>query len=169
MENYLKVGVISSTHGIRGEVKVYPTTDDLNRFKKLKEAYILFKNEYINVNIMSVKFNKNMVIVKFKDIDNINDVEKYKGSELYVDRQHAVKLSKDEYFIADIIDSKVVSDDDLVHGILTDVLKTGANDVYEVTLDDGRQILIPAIKECIKNIDVDNMIITVHIMDGILD
>lgn len=169
MEQYLKVGVITSTHGIKGEVKVYPTTDDANRYKKLKEAYILFRNNYIKVTISSVKFFKNLVIVKFKDIDDINDVEQYRQCELYVDRADAVKLNVDEYFIADIIDSDVITDDGKLKGKLTDVLKTGANDVYEVTFDDGRVCLIPAIKECILDIDVENMVIKIHLLDGLMD
>lgn len=169
MEQYLKVGAITSTHGVRGEVKVYPTTDDVNRFKKLKEVYLLFKNEYILLEVSGVKFSKNLVIVKFKGIDNINDVEKYKGSELYVDRKSAVRLSRNEYFIADIIDSKVVSDDNQYEGVLKDVYKTGANDVYEVLLNDQRTVLLPAIKECILSVDVENKVIEFHMMDGLLD
>ena len=99
MEQLLQVGVISSTHGVRGEVKVYPTTDDVNRFKKLKKVILDTGKEQKELEIQSVKFFKQMVILKFKGIDNINDIEKYKGKSLYVTREHAVKLNKDEYLL----------------------------------------------------------------------
>lgn len=169
MEEYLKVGSITSTHGIKGEVKVFPTTDDVNRFKKLKNVHLKMKDGYKPLEICGVKFFKNMVIVKFKGIDNINDVECYKGCDLYVDRDNAVKLNKNEYFIADIIDSKVIFDNENLEGTLKDVLTTAANDVYEIELNDNRTVLVPAIKECILEIDAPNKIIKAHLLDGLLD
>ena len=103
MEKLLQVGVISSTHGVRGEVKVFPTTDDVKRFKKLKKVILDTGREHLPLEVESVKFFKQFAIVKFKGIDNINDIEKYKGKSLLVDRENAVKLRKDEYFIADMI------------------------------------------------------------------
>ena len=100
MEQFLQVGVISSTHGIRGEVKVFPTTDDPARFKKLKKVLLDTGKERLELEVQSVKFFKQFVILKFRDIDNINDIEKYKGRSLLVPREDAVKLEKDEYFIA---------------------------------------------------------------------
>ena len=98
MEDLLQVGAITSTHGIRGEVKVFPTTDDVNRFKKLKEVVLDTGKEKIILEIQGVKFFKQFVILKFKGMDNINDIEKYKGKSLFVTRENAVKLKKDEYF-----------------------------------------------------------------------
>lgn len=168
-EDYLKVGVISSTHGVHGEVKVFPTTDDMNRFKKLKSLYLLKRDgQYMPLEIRSVKFFKNQVILGFKDILTLNDVEVYKGCELYVDREHAVRLNKDEYFIADIMESEMVSDDGKYHGILNDVLSTGANDVYEILLDDGNTVLLPAIHECIIDVDPNAKRIVFHMMDGLI-
>ena len=104
MDDMLRVGVISSTHGVRGEVKVYPTTDDANRFKKLKTVILdLGRGEQITLNIESVKFFKNMVILKFKEFDNINDIIPYKGMDLLVTRENAIPLEDGEYYIADII------------------------------------------------------------------
>jgi len=168
MNSNLKVGSITSTHGIKGEVKVFPTTDDVNRFKKLKNVLLEYKNENIELEVSGVKFFKQFVILKFKDINDINDVEKYKGCDLFVTRENAVKLSKDEYFMADLIGLKVKSDDDKYEGILRDILQTGANDVYEIELNDGTEVLIPAIKECIKNIDLELGLIIFHMMDGLL-
>ena len=111
MEDLLQVGVITTTHGVRGEVKVFPTTDDPARFKKLKNVILDTGKEKLELEIAGVKFFKNMVILKFKGIDDINDVEKYRKKSLYVTRENAVKLKKDEYFIADLIGMKVSTDE----------------------------------------------------------
>ena len=170
MEDLLQVGVITTTHGVRGEVKVFPTTDDPARFKKLKNVILDTGKEKLELEIAGVKFFKNMVILKFKGIDDINDVEKYRKKSLYVTRENAVKLKKDEYFIADLIGLSVIREDNgEVLGKLTDVLQTGANDVYEVKMEDGKEILLPAIRECIKKVDLQKCEITVHVMKGLLD
>ena len=170
MEDLLQVGVITTTHGVRGEVKVFPTTDDPARFKKLKNVVLDTGKELVDLEVAGVKFFKNMVIVKFKGIDNINDVEKYRKKSLYVTRENAVKLRKNEYFIADLIGLSVIREDNgEVLGELTDVLQTGANDVYEVKMEDGKEVLLPAIRECIKNVDLQKGEITVHLMKGLLD
>ena len=165
----LQVGVITQTHGIRGEVKVFPTTDDVNRFKKLKEVMLDTGKERLTMEIESVKFFKQYVILKFRGYDSINDIEKYKRAKLLVTRDKAVKLKKDEYFIADLIGLKVVTEDGESFGTLKDVLATGANDVYMVERPDASEVLLPAIKECILNVDMEQGCISVHIMDGLLD
>ena len=169
METKLQVGVISSTHGVRGEVKVFPTTDDVKRFKRLKEVILDTGKEELTLEIEGVKFFKQFVILKFKGFDNINDIEKYKGKSLYVNRANAVRLRKDEYFIADLQGLTVVNEEEQVIGTLRDVMETGANDVYIIDMTDGREVLIPAIKECILNVDVEGGKIQIHIMDGLLD
>ena len=169
MENILQVGIISSTHGIRGEVKVFPTTDDVNRFKKLKEVLLDTGKETLPLTIEGVKFFKQFVILKFKGIDNINDIERYRGKSLYVTRENAVKLKKDEYFIADLIGLFVENEDGSFQGTLKDVLETGANDVYIVTdQNTGKEVLIPAIKDCILQVDVEQGFMKVHLLDGLL-
>ena len=169
METKLQVGVISSTHGVRGEVKVFPTTDDVKRFKRLKEVILDTGREELTLEIEGVKFFKQFVILKFKGFDNINDIEKYKGKSLYVTRANAVRLRKDEYFIADLHGLTVVDEEEHVLGTLRDVMETGANDVYIIDLTDGREVLIPAIKECILNVDIEGGKMQVHIMEGLLD
>lgn len=169
MEAKLQVGVISSTHGVRGEVKVFPTTDDVKRFKRLKEVILDTGREELILEIEGVKFFKQFVILKFKGIDNINDIEKYKGKSLYVTRANAVRLRKDEYFIADLQGLLVVDENGAEIGILRDVMETGANDVYIVDMKDGRELLLPAIKECILQVDVEAQVMQVHVMDGLLD
>lgn len=169
MENLLQVGVIASTHGVRGEVKVFPTTDDVKRFKKLKEVLLDTGEEYMALQIESVKFFKQFAILKFKGYESINDIEKYKGNPLFVTRENAVRLKKDEYFIADLIGMKVENEDGSFSGILKDVIETGANDVYAVSYEDGREVLIPAIKDCILSVDLESGRMKVHLLDGLLD
>ena len=169
MEELFRVGVISNTHGIRGEVKVYPTTDNVRRFDYLKEVIIDTGKEQLILHVTSVKYFKNMVILKFKEFDNINDIIPYKGMDLLVTRENAIPLEEGEYYIADIIGSKVITDEDKILGTLTDVLQTGANDVYVVKTKDGKEVLLPSIEECILDRDIENKIVKVHIMKGLLD
>ncbi len=169
MEKVLKVGIISSTHGVRGEVKVFPTTDDAKRFKNLKEVLMDTGKELCPLQIETVRFFKQFVILKFKDYDRLDDVEKFRGKALFVTREHAVKLNKDEYFIADLIGMNVTADDGILKGRLKDVLQTGANDVYVISLEDGRELLLPAIKECVLDISFEKNVIKIHILEGLLD
>ena len=168
MEQLLQVGVISSTHGVRGEVKVFPTTDDVKRFKKLKKVILDTGKEQLPLEIEGVKFFKQFVILKFKGIDNINDIEKYKGKSLLVDREHAVKLKKDEYFIADMIGMDVFTEDGELFGALKDVMETGANDVYIIEMSDGKEVLVPAIKQCILDVDIENRKMVIHLLEGLV-
>ena len=167
MEDLLQVGVITTTHGVRGEVKVFPTTDDANRFKKLKKVILDTGKEQLDLEITQVKFFKNLVILKFKGIDNINDIEKYKGKSLYVTRENAVKLKKNEYFIADLIGLKAVSEDGTELGKITDVLQTGANDVYVIKKTGEEDLLLPAIKDCVKEVDIEGGKMVVHVLPGL--
>lgn len=169
MEDTLRVGVITSTHGVRGEVKVFPTTDDAKRFRKLKEVLLDTGKEQITMEIEGVKFFKNMVILKFKGFDNINDIEIYKGRDLLVTRDNAVALGPDENFIVDLIGLSVVTDEGKELGTLTDVIQTGANDVYEVTMPGERKVLLPAIKQCILKVDLEAGKVLVHLLDGLMD
>lgn len=168
MEQFLQVGVISSTHGVRGEVKVFPTTDDANRFRKLKTVILDTGREHLTLEIEGVKFFKQFVILKFKGIDNINEIEKYKGRSLLVDREHAVKLKKNEYFVADMIGISVFTEDGKPFGILKDVMETGANDVYIIESPEYGEVLIPAIRQCIFEVDIENQRMVIHLMEGLV-
>ncbi|MFR2835811.1 MAG: ribosome maturation factor RimM [[Clostridium] nexile] len=168
MEQLLQVGVISSTHGVCGEVKVFPTTDDVKRFKKLKKVILDTGKEQLPLEIEGVKFFKQFVILKFRGIDNINDIEKYKGKSLLVDREHAVKLKKDEYFIADMIGMDVFTEEGELFGALKDVMETGANDVYIIEMTDGKEVLVPAIKQCILDVDIENRKMVIHLLEGLV-
>lgn len=169
MEDLLQVGIITTTHGVNGEVKVFPTTDDPARFKKLKQVILDTGRERISLTVTQVRFFKNLVILKFKDYDNINDVEKWKSKGLYVTRENAVKCEEGEYFIADLMGLSVFSDEGEALGELSEVLSTGANDVYVVTKAGERDLLLPAIRECILSIDMDERVMKVHVMDGLRD
>jgi 16S rRNA processing protein RimM len=169
MEDLLQIGVITSTHGIKGEVKVFPTTDDNNRFKKLKDCFVEYKNEMLPMKAKGCKFFKNMVILRFEGIDDINEVEKYKQCKLYVDREHAVPLGEDEYFMTDLIGMQVVTDEGRQLGNLQEIIPTGANDVYVVADEDKKELLLPAIKECILSVDMAKKLMTVHLMKGMED
>lgn len=165
-----RVGVIANTHGVKGEVKVFPTTDAPERFKKLKSVILDTKREKLTLELQSARFFKNLVIVKFKGIDDINDIEKYKGCELYVTRENATPLNEGEYYIADLIDMKVVDDEGKELGILFDVMQTGANDVFVVKMNDtDKELLLPNIPDCVLKVDLEERIITVHVLDGLLD
>ena len=183
MEDMLRVGVISSTHGLKGEVKVFPTTDDVSRFSSLKKVFIELnsnknsgKSETVikEVEIEHVKYFKQFAIVKFKGFQTIEDVEIYKGFNLLIQRKDAIALSENEYFISDLIGLKVINEeDDSIIGEIIDVILTGANDVYEIKTIPGftknQQLLLPAIKDCVKEVDIQSAIMKVHIMKGLLD
>ncbi len=169
MEDFFQIGVISSTHGVRGEVKVFPTTDDVRRFKKCKEVLLDTGRERISLEVEGVKFFKQFAILKFKGIDTLNEVEKYKGKSLLVPRKDAVRLRKDEYFIADLIGIDIYDEEEEKVGVLKDVIETGANDVYVIQMEDGRELLLPAIKQCILEVKVEERYMRVHVLEGLLD
>lgn len=169
MEDFFQIGIITSTHGVNGEVKVFPTTDDARRFKRLKEVFVDNGKERVTLEIEGVKFFKQLVILKFKGIDSLNEVEKYRKSTLLVARENAVRLGRNEYFIADLMGLKVLDEDESEIGVLRDVMETGANDVYVIDLHDGRELLLPAIRQCVLAVDVEAGYIKIHILEGLLD
>ena len=168
MEQYLRVGVIASTHGLKGEVKVFPTTDEPERFRKLKKVFLDTGKEYLPLKIKSVKFFKNQVILKFDEFQDINEVEKYRGKDLLIDREQALPLAENENFIVDLINMDVYEEEEQRLGTLTDVLQTGANDVYVVETEEGKEILLPAIPSCILEVDVEAAKMIVRIPEGLL-
>lgn len=168
MEDLLKVGVITTTHGVRGEVKVYPTTDEPERFLELDYVLLDTGRELRKLEIKNVKFFKNLVILKFKGVDNINDIEKYKGRDLWIPREKGQELEEDEYYIADLLGMSVVLEDGQEFGTLKDVMETGANDVYIIDSAEHGEVLLPAIKECILDVDLEKNVMTIHLMKGLI-
>lgn len=169
MEDFFRVGVITSTHGIRGEVKIYPTTDDIRRFKKLDRCFVDTGKETVPLQVESCKFVRQIPVLKFKDLDSINEVEKYKGKDLLVSRADAVPLKEHEFFIADLIGLAVETDGGLQMGTVSDVMKTGANDVFVVEHPQYGQVLIPYIESCVLEILPEEGRMKVHLLDGLLD
>lgn len=168
MEDMLQVGVITAAHGVRGEVKVFPTTDNPARFKTAQKLVLDTGKERLPLRVSNVKFFKQFVILKFEGFDNINDVEKYKKCPLLVSREEAVPLEEDEYFIADMIGLSVVTEEEESFGILKDVMETGANDVYVIDSERYGEVLVPAIKECILEVDIKAGRMKIHLMDGLI-
>ena len=168
MEDLLKVGVITTTHGVRGEVKVFPTTDDAERFLDIEYVLLDTGKELRRLNIQNVKFFKNLAILKFEGIDNINDIEMYKGRELWIPREEAQELGEDEYYVADLIGMEVLLENGEKFGVLRDVMETGANDVYVIETEDGKEVLVPAIHDCILKVDVENRRMEIHLLEGLL-
>ena len=154
MEEYLQIGVITKTHGVRVEVKVYPTTDP-ERFLSLDRVFLDTGKEKKELHVTGVRFFKQLAIVKFKGIDDINDIERYKGCSLYVTREDAIPLEEDEYYIADLQGMQMYTEDGELFGTLRDVMETGANDVYIVDSKEHGEVLIPAIHDCILDVDLD--------------
>lgn len=167
MDDLLKVGVISNTHGIRGEVKVFPTTDDPKRYLDLEEVILDTGKEKKKMEIEKVRFFKNMVILKFRGLDDINEVLPYRQKNLYVTREQAVPLKENEYFIADLIGLAAVSDEGEDLGEVADVIQSAANDIYVIKKKGMPELLVPAIRDCIKKVDVKAGSMEIHLLPGL--
>lgn len=151
---------------------MFPTTDDVKRFKRLKKVTLdtgKARDAGTVLEIEGVKFFKQFAILKFRGIDSIEEAERYRKASLLVPRSDAVRLRKDEYFVADLIGLNVRDEDGTEIGTLKDVIETGANDVYAIDLRDGRELLLPAIKQCVLEVDVEAGFIRIHILEGLLD
>ena len=168
MEQFLRVGVITTTHGLKGEVKVYPTTDSAERFLELDEVVLRTGTSERPVHVENVRFFKNLVIVKFREFDRIEDVENLRQAELYVSRENAVPLEDGEYYIGDLIGMQVYTDEGEFLGKLDDVIETGANDVYSVNSKKYGNVLIPAIEHCIMDVNIETGKMTVHLLPGLI-
>lgn len=168
MDELLQVGIIASPHGVKGEAKVFPTTDDAKRFKKLKSVILDQGANKVTLDVLQVKFSGKFVILKFGGIESIDDIAKYKGKGLFVDREHAVRLEKDEYFIADLIGITVHTENGDMFGTISNVIETGANDVYVIDTGEHGEVLVPAIRQCILNVDIPNRRMVIRLMKGLV-
>ncbi len=168
MEQLMEIGQIVNTYGIKGFLKVVPYTDDITRFEDLKSIYIEFKGTLVAFDIEEVKYSKNLVLLKLKGIDDINIAEKYKNCYIKIDRSDAVKLPENSYFIVDLIGLTVYTDDNIELGNIVDVYSTGANDIYVVKNELGKQVLLPAIADVIQNVDIENKKMIVHLIEGLV-
>ena len=164
----LEVGQIVNTFGIKGFVKIYPYVDDIKIFDSLKKVYIKSKKQETELEIEEIKYHKNMVLAKFKQIETPEQAEKLRQSYVEIDRKDAPKLEEGQYFIVDLLGLEVYQDTGEKLGILEDIFNTGSNDIYVVKNEIGKQILLPYIDEVVKDIDLKKGVITVHLIDGLI-
>ncbi len=167
MQEYFEIGQIVNHFGIKGMVKIVPYTDDITRFDNLKTVYVAIKQNKKQYMIEEVKYHKNMVLIKFKGIDKVEDAECLRNGILEVERKDAAKLEKDSYYIADLIGMQVYTDDGKTLGVLDDIYNTGSNDIYVIKTEEYKQILLPAIKDVIKEISLEENKIIVHMISGL--
>lgn len=162
-----RVGVITEPHGIKGEFKAFPTTDDPMHLKKVKEIYLDNGKELVTLHISSVRMQNNLMILKADEFNDRNQVEILRKKELFVTRENTVKLRKDEYLIDDLIGLKAIDEEGVEVGTVIDVMPTGANDVYVINRVDGTELLLPAIKQCILEVNVEEGYMKVFVMPGL--
>ncbi len=168
MKEYFEIGQIVNTNGLKGVLKIKPFTDDITRFNELKTVYISINKKLKEFEIETVRYAKNMVFLKLKGIDTVEEAENYRNLYIQIHRENAAELEENSYYIADLIDCEVVTDEQVNLGKIVDVFPTGSNDVYVVKDDMGKQILLPAIKEVIKKVDIENKTIIVHLLKGLI-
>ncbi len=167
-QEYFEIGQIVNHFGIKGMVKVNPFTDDISKFENLKSVLVEKNGKLVDIQIEEVKYSKNQVLLKLKGIDTVEEAEKYRGCYIKIARKDTKKLPKDTYFIADLIGLTVYTDENILLGKVEDIYNSGANDIYVIKSDDGKQILLPAIKEVIKQIDLEQEKIMVHLIKGLI-
>ena len=167
--NYIEVGKIVNTHGLRGDVKVIVWMDSPEDFETLEHVYIETRFETKRLTIQRVRYQKNNIIAKFEEFDDINDVEQFKNKVIYADRSELGELPEGVHYIVDLIGLKVVSEDGVEIGVISDVFNTGANDIYDVKREGKKNLLLPVIDDVVKEIDIDGGTVTVHLMEGLDD
>ncbi len=168
MQEYLEVGQIVNTNGLKGLLKINPFTDDITRFERLKTILVEHKKELLEFEIESVRYQKKQVLLKLKGIDTIEEAEKYREDYLKIKRNKEEKLPEDTYYIVDLIGLDIYTEGGELLGKLDDIFSTGSNDVYVVKNSEGKQILLPAISDVIKNIDLEQKKIVVNLIEGLL-
>lgn len=168
MEEYFEIGQIVNASGLKGILKIKPFTDDIKKFSNLKTIYIKTKSGLTEFKIEQVRYVKNMVMLKLAGIDTVEEAEKYRNLYIRILRDQEEELEEGSYYVVDILGCKVNTDANQELGKIVDVFQTGSNDVYVVKDEQGKQILLPAIKQVIKNVDIKNKIITVHLLEGLV-
>ncbi len=168
MNKYLELGQIVNVKGLKGEVKVNPFTEDNTRFETLKKVFVKkTRGEMIELSISKVGYNKNQVIIKFKEINTIEEAETLRNSYILVDRDSLEPLPEGVYYIADLLGLDVYTTEDEYLGKVDDIFSTGSNDVYVVKDELGKQRLLPGIDEVLKKIDIQNGKIIVNLIEGL--
>ena len=168
MDKYFVIGNIVNTQGIKGELRILPSVDDIERFKLLDKIYVDRKGNITIYEVENVRFHKQFVLMKLKGIDDMTSAEKLKGTIAKITESMALPLEEDEYYIGDLYGMDVITDDGKELGTITDIIFTGANDVYVVKPTQGKDILIPAIKKCILKVDINNNQMLVKLLKGLI-
>ena len=168
MQEYFEIGQIVNTFGIKGMVKVKPFTDDIRRFDRLKKVYIEKQKVKEEYEIEEVKYHKEMVLIKFKGIENLEEANLLRNYYLFVNREDEEPLEEGRYYIVDMLGLEVYTDEEMLLGNLEDIFNTGSNDIYVVRDERGKQILLPATKEVIKSVDIENKRMLVHLLPGLV-
>lgn len=167
MDNYFVIGKIVNTQGIKGDMRVIPTTDDITRFELLSTVLIDRKGVITEYEVQNVRYHKQFVLLKLKGIDDMTTAETFKNSIVKINEEDAIPCEENEYYIRDLYDMQVVTTDGEKLGVINDIIFTGANDVYVIKNNDGKELLVPAIKDCIVNVDVENKTMTVKLLEGL--
>ena len=167
MNQYLELGQIVNVKGLKGEIKVNSFTNDNTKFEKIKNIVIKQNNKLVEYEIEKVGYHKNQVILKLKNIDNVEQAELLRNSYILIDRNNLEKLPEGVYYIADLIGLDVYTESNEYLGKVDDVFNTGSNDVYVVKDDLGKQKLLPGIDEVIKKIDLESKKIIVNLIEGL--
>lgn len=167
MNSYLELGQIVNVKGLKGEVKVNPFTENIERFEELKTVLIKFKNENKEFEIEKVGYHKNQVILKFKGINTVEEAEKLRNSYILIDRNDLEPLEEGVYYITDLLGLEVYTEDGTLLGKVDDIYNTGSNDIYVVKDDLGKQKLLPGIPEVLKNVDLEHGKIIVNLIEGL--
>jgi len=162
------IGKVVSTQGNKGEVNVLPFTDSIDRFNNLDNVFLRNKNSQTILNIEKIRIKKDTVILKIKDIESIEEAKMIVGSFLEIERKNAVKLPKDTYFIFEIIGLEVYTENDIFLGKIENVISTGSNDVYIVKGENKKELFVPAIREVVKNVNLEKKRITINMVDGLI-
>jgi len=164
MKDIFEIGIVAGVHGVKGDIKVYPYSNDLENLTRQK--YFLINGEKRDV--LSVRVQGKFLILHLKGIESRNEAEAMKKTVLYLPKESATPLAEGEYYMEDLIGCEVY--ENLIHlGKIDDIIETGANDVYSVINDNGTEILIPAIKTVVMNIDIDSKRIKVKLPEGLVD
>ena len=168
MKERLEVGQIVNTFGIKGFVKVKPWVNDIERFDDLEKVYVKIKKETQKLEIEEVKYHKDMVLIKFKGIETVEQAETLRNCYLEIDREDAIPLEEGTYYIVDLLELDVYTDEGELLGKLEDIYNTGAKDIYVVKNELGKTVLLPGIPEVIKEVNLEEKKITVHLLKGLV-
>lgn len=163
----VRIGKIVNTQGLKGDLRIFPSTDYKERFEELEYVYLEGEKNKKFV-ITKVRYKKNLAIVKFENYDNINDVETFRNREVFTEKLDQDELEEDRFYVEDLIGIKIIDEEKGYIGILKEIIQNPAHDIYLVELESGKEIMIPAVSEYIIDTDINNSVMTVSLIEGFL-